>query len=142
AFRAAPLGELGAEPVGAIFFGFSPRRVRRALPDAWRYTTPARALAAREAAVDAALSEVLEQGGPRADPELRDRLAEAAELAWQAAQAADTAGRPLAAANQAVRRPARAPVTLWQAATVLREHRGEGHNAVLVSRGIAPVEAH
>jgi hypothetical protein len=136
AFRAAPLGPVGADPVGAVFFGFSPRRVRRALPDAWSYTTPAQALAARATAVEAALAELPEPPGGW------DGLAEAADLAWRAAQAADTAGRPLAAANQAVARPAQAPVALWQAATVLREHRGEGHNAVLVSRGIAPIEAH
>ena len=142
AFRAAPLGPVGADPVGAIFFGFSPRRVRRALPDAWSYTTPAQALAARAAAVDAALRELLEQCDLLEHPRHRDRLAEAADLAWRAAQAADTAGRPLAAANQALARPAQPPVALWQAATVLREHRGEGHNAVLVSRGIAAIEAH
>jgi 3-hydroxyisobutyrate dehydrogenase len=136
AFRAAPLGPVGADPVGAVFFGFSPRRVRRALPDAWSYTTPAQALAARAAAVEAALGELPERPGGW------DGLAEAADLAWRAAQAADTAGRPLAAANQAIARPAQPPVALWQAATVLREHRGEGHNAVLVSRGIAPIEAH
>ena len=33
-------------------------------------------------------------------------------------------------------------IALWQATTVLREHRGDGHNAVLVARGIGPVAAH
>jgi 3-hydroxyisobutyrate dehydrogenase len=136
AFRAAPLGPVGPDPVDAIFFGFSPRRVRRALPNAWDYTTPERALAARATAVDAALGELF------GHLDRSDAIAEAADLAWRAAQAADTAGRPLAAANQALARPAQPAVALWQAATVLREHRGEGHNAVLVSRGIAPIEAH
>jgi len=45
------------------------------------------------------------------------------------------------AANQALDRPAEPHVRLWQAATTLREHRGDGHVAVLVSRGIGPVEA-
>jgi hypothetical protein len=31
---------------------------------------------------------------------------------------------------------------LWHAATLLREHRGDGHNAVLVAHGIGGTEAH
>jgi hypothetical protein len=31
---------------------------------------------------------------------------------------------------------------LWHAATLLREHRGDSHNAVLVSHGIGGSEAH
>jgi hypothetical protein len=131
AFRAAPLGPVGPAPVTALFYGFHRSRVARALPDAWTYTTPEAALAARAAAVDAALAELT-----GAD------LSEAAELAWRAAQAADTAGRPLAAANQALPRPGAARVALWQATAVLREHRGDGHNAVLVARGVGPAEAH
>jgi hypothetical protein len=69
-------------------------------------------------------------------------LTEAAELAWAAAQRAEIAGRPLAAANQALPKPAQPHLVLWQAATVLREHRGDGHNAVLVSRSLPPISAH
>jgi helix-turn-helix protein len=131
AFRAAPLGPVGPATVTAVFYGFHRSRVARALPDAWSYTTPEAAIAAREAAVDAALAELTDD-----DP------GEAAELAWRAAQLADTAGRPLAAANQALPRSGTARVALWQATAVLREHRGDGHNAVLVSRGIGPAQAH
>jgi hypothetical protein len=31
---------------------------------------------------------------------------------------------------------------LWHAATLLREHRGDGHNAALVAEGIGGTEAH
>jgi hypothetical protein len=31
---------------------------------------------------------------------------------------------------------------LWHAATMLREHRGDGHNAALVAAGIGGTEAH
>lgn len=31
---------------------------------------------------------------------------------------------------------------LWHAATLLREHRGDGHNAALVAHGIGGIEAH
>ena len=135
-FRLAPLGAVSPAVATAVCFGFHPSRVYRALPDAWRYAEPAAVIAARQAAMDAALRAVL---GPAVDSA---QLAEAAELAWTAAQLADIAGRPLAAANQALARPAAAHVALWQASTVLREHRGEAHNAVLVSRSIGPVQAH
>lgn len=37
----------------------------------------------------------------------------------------------------------REPVArLWHAATLLREHRGDGHNAALVAHGIGGTEAH
>jgi len=136
AFRLAPLGPVQPAVATAVCFGFSAGRVRRALPDAWSYASPASALAAREAAVDRALRALL---GPAVAAAV---LAEAAELAWAAAQLAGIAGRPLAAANQALPRPGLAQVALWQACTVLREHRGDAHNAVLVSRSLSPVEAH
>ncbi|NMO93193.1 hypothetical protein HH311_25810 [Actinomycetospora sp. TBRC 11914] len=135
--RIAPLGPVGAEIATAAFFGFHLSRIARALPDAWRFTTPTDALQARLAGVDAALrrlwgEEVL------SSPE----LVEAAGLAWRAAAGADCAGRVLAAANQALPRPEPAHLALWQASTTLREHRGEGHVAVLVARRLTPVQAH
>lgn len=136
ALRAAPLGAVHPALVTSCFYVFHRDRVERALPDAWRYATPAEVLAARERAVDAALRQLL---GPEAvtSPE----LTEAADLAWAAAMAADTAGRVLGAANQALERPKEAHVRLWQAVTTLREHRGDGHVAVLVSHGLGPVAA-
>ena len=132
AFRSAPLGAVPPDVVGATFFGFHRSRVRRALPDAWSYTTVEHALAARNAAVDAAMADL----GPF------EGLDEAAELGWQAASAADVSGRPLAAAHRAEPRSDNPRVALWQATAVLREHRGDGHIAVLVARGIGPAEAH
>ena len=132
AFRSAPLGAVPPDVVGAMFFGFHRSRVRRALPDAWSYTTVEQALAGRDAAVDAGMADL----GPI------EGLDEAAELAWQAASAADVSGRPLAAAHQAEPRSDNPRIALWQATAVLREHRGDGHIAVLVGRGVGPVEAH
>lgn len=129
--RIAPLGTAGAAVATACFHGFHPSRTTRALPDAWTYTTPDDALAVRrQVAVD-----------------VLDRLADAppddaADLAWTAAQAADTPGRVLAAANQALPRPDGATAGLWQAATTLREHRGDGHVAALVAHGVGPVVSH
>ncbi|QIJ66089.1 hypothetical protein [Streptomyces sp. JB150] len=136
ALRAAPLGPVAAPVVTASFHVFHPDRVARALPDAWQYTTPADALAARLAAMDAAMRRLY-----GADAVASAAMAEAADLAWEAALAADTADRVLGAANQALDRPDRPHLRLWQALTTLREHRGDGHVAVLVAHGLGPVEA-
>ncbi|MFI1168162.1 hypothetical protein ACH4UM_32365 [Streptomyces sp. NPDC020801] len=136
ALRAAPLGPVAAPVVTSCFYVFHPDRVARALPDAWRYAAPDEVLAARQRAMDAALTRVL---GP--DAVTGWRMTEAADLAWRAATAADTAGRVLGAANQALDRPKEPHVRLWQALTTLREHRGDGHVAVLVAQGLGPVAA-
>ena len=59
-----------------------------------------------------------------------------------AALNASTAGRVLAAGNQALPRPDDPMGAAWQAATTLREHRGDGHNAALVAADVTPVQAH
>ncbi|MEU1405379.1 hypothetical protein ABZ471_23990 [Streptomyces sp. NPDC005728] len=136
ALRAAPLGAVSPSVVTSSFYVFHPARVARALPDAWGYADPAQVLAARWEAMDAAMTRLF---GP--DVARSAELAEAADLAWEAAAAADTPGRVLAAANQALERPERPTVRLWQALTTLREHRGDGHVAVLVGLELGPVEA-
>ncbi|MGW3989875.1 SCO6745 family protein [Streptomyces sp. NPDC004830] len=136
ALRAAPLGPVPAPVVTSCFYVFHPGRAASALPEAWSLAGPQQVIEARERAVDAAMTSLF---GP--DVIGSAELAEAADLAWEAADAADTAGRVLGAANQALPRPDQPHVRLWQAATTLREHRGDGHVAVLVGRGLGPVEA-
>lgn len=136
ALRAAPLGPAPAAVVTGCFHVFHPDRVARALPDAWTFASPRQVLRARERAVDAAMTGLYGE-----DVVASADMAEAADLAWRAAGAADTAGRVLSAANQALPRPAQPHVRLWQALTTLREHRGDGHVAVLVSRRLGPVAA-
>lgn len=134
--RAAPLGPVPAEVVTALFYNFHPRMVARAIPDAWAFSTPARVLEARLAAVDAGLRRLL--GEAVAEPE----LGAAAEFAAAAAESPDPAGRPLFAANAALEWPDEPHLRLWHAATLLREHRGDGHVAALVAGGLDGCEAH
>ncbi|MGW0212699.1 SCO6745 family protein, partial [Streptomyces sp. NPDC003233] len=56
ALRAAPLGAVPPSVVTSCFYVFHPARVARALPDAWTYATPADVLAARQDALDAAMT--------------------------------------------------------------------------------------
>jgi hypothetical protein len=122
--RAAPLGAVGPAPVTALFFSFAPAMVARALPDVWQRASPERALAARLEGAVAALQAVL--------PPEPARWAQAAELLETAARSAVTDGRALGAANAALPCPSDPLARLWLAATVLREHRGDGHVTALV----------
>ncbi|WP_199511995.1 SCO6745 family protein [Nucisporomicrobium flavum] len=131
--RAAPLGAVRAAPVTALFYGFAPGMVARALPDVWHRAAPEQALAARLDGAVAALRAVLPP-----DPAA---WAEAAGLLERAAAAAVTDGRALGAANAALPRPEGELARMWQAATVLREHRGDGHIAALVGAGLSGLQA-
>ncbi len=132
--RAAPLGAASPELVSAVFYNFAPRMVHRALPDAWAVASPAEFLQARLAGVDGALRRLL---GDVSAPEID----EAASLAREAALAAPIAGRPLAAANRSLPWPSEPHLVLWQACTILRESRGDGHVAALVAHGVGPCQA-
>lgn len=135
AWRAAPLGAAGAQAVSAAFYSFSPRMVAEHVPAAWTVAPPGRVLEARMRAVDRAYRSLLGDGA--GDPD----LAEAAELARAAAEAASTAGRPIAAANADLPWPDEPHLALWHAIGILREQRGDGHVAALLTRGLDPVEA-
>jgi hypothetical protein len=133
--RAAPLGAVGPEVVTATFASFAPAFVARRVPEVWSMTSPAGALAARLAGVDAAVERALPGWADSAD------AVEAAALALQAAEAVDLPGRPLAAANRALPVPERPHLALWQALTTLREHRGDGHLATLLQHGLLGLPA-
>lgn len=132
--RSAPLGAVDAAPVVAAFFNFAPQMVERALPELWGRATPAQALDARVAGATAALERVLTD----VKPDLVDR---SVELLERAVDGLDCCGRVLAAANADLPRPDGRLARLWQATTVLREHRGDGHVAALVAEGLDGCEA-
>jgi Helix-turn-helix family len=133
AFRAAPLGPVSAPVAVATFAGFHPAMVGKALPDAWSRTTPQACLDSRAAVSTAALRDA------GVDPGACDR---AAALLGPVAAAADPTGRPLFAANAALPPPSDPVARLWQLASTLREHRGDGHIAALVTAGISGLQAH
>jgi hypothetical protein len=136
--RAAPLGPTGAAPVIATFFVFAPGMVNRAIPAVWDLTAPAAVLQARQAGAAAAISRLL--GLPPADPVPAGVLGVADGL-MAAATVLEQAGRPLAAANIALPVPEEPLARLWHAATLLREHRGDGHVAALVAADLDGAEA-
>ena len=156
--RAAPLGAAGAAVVTASFFNFAPAFVARAIPGVWDLITPEEALRVRLAGATEALGRLL--AGQEAD------AAAAADLLWRAIGELDFSGRVLASADAALPVPGEGVpgegvpgegvpgeglaagslsgeglARLWQAATVLREHRGDGHFAALAAADVDGCEA-
>lgn len=127
--RAAPLGAAHPAVVAAAFRSF-PTSTFDVLRVAWQRLSPGDAVARTHDAVTAWCADAFP-----------DRPApDAAELV-AVVSAVDTAGRPLAAANQAVEPPDEPWARLWRALTVLREHRGDSHVAALVAADLGLVES-
>jgi len=135
ASRAAPMGAVSAETVIATFFNFHPDLVRHAVPRCWSLVTPEAMVAARFAAVDAALRRMLEVSG--------DAVAEAAALARTAtgAPGMSRSGRPLYAGHTSIDWPSEPHLALWHALSLLREYRGDGHIAAMTAEGVDGPEA-
>jgi hypothetical protein len=130
--RLAPLGPVGTRLATAVLYGFAEPMVRRAVPDIWSRATPAAILAARLDGARRTLAVPLSGVDDAA-------LATATDLAIAVAEAADPGGRPLGAANADLPWADDPIGRLWQAATILREHRGDGHVASLTAQGVGPL---
>src|SRR5688500_6974164 len=135
--RAVPMGPVGAGVVTATFYNFSPSLVAHMIPRAWTLASSEQVLAARLDAARASLTRLL--GGPEAvaAPE----VAELAGLLREACSVLTPEGRPLYAGHADLPWPEEPLLGLWHAATLLREHRGDGHIAVLVRVGLSGLEA-
>lgn len=133
AARSAPLGQVPPEVVTAVFYNFAPQRVAKSLTAAWAVAGPDAALHARQESAVAALN--------RYGVTDREQVSAAADLAGKAARAADVDGRALFAANWALPWPGEPVAALWHAVTLLREHRGDGHVAVLAAEGVSGRES-
>jgi hypothetical protein len=116
ASRGAALGAVPAEVVIATFYNFNPDVVRAAIPAAWEAAAPSAVV-----------------GSPE--------MAAATAAARRATEGCTPEGRPLYAAHAALPWPDVPHLVLWQAITVLREFRGDGHVAALVTEGIDGCEA-
>jgi hypothetical protein len=137
ASRSAAFGVVPAPVVIATFFNFNPGLVRDSITAAWTVTDPASVLTARYSAVDQTLRRIL--GDAVDSPE----MARAATLLRKAAETItdDVLGRPLYAAHTALAWPTEPHLVLWHAQTLLREYRGDGHVAALLTAGLNGVEA-
>ena len=135
--RAAPLGiSVPAEVVHALFYNFAPGEVARHLPKVWSITTPDAAIAARQQGCVKALRRIL---GDLIDARAFSRTV---DLLTTAAISAPFEGRPMYAALRTLPVPQEPVARMFHAASLLREHRGDGHIAALMAEGIGGLEAH
>jgi hypothetical protein len=134
--RAAPMGPVPADVVIATFFGFSPAVVRPVIPEAWARAAIADVLDARLALVDAALRRILGD-----DVVTSSDVKDAATLARRASDACTPEGRALYAGHASLPTPDEPHLALWHSLTLLREYRGDGHNAAQAAVGVEGCDA-
>ncbi|MHA6629391.1 SCO6745 family protein [Pseudonocardia sichuanensis] len=137
ASRAAPLGRVPAQVVHAAFYSFAEGEAARHIPSAWETIPPEASFAAWRRGSAAAVRRILGE-------ELAESpgLARAADLTTKAATSAPTHGRVMYAGWRALPVPSDPVTRLWHSATMLREHRGDGHVAALLGARIGGAEAH
>jgi hypothetical protein len=138
ASRSAPMGAVTAEVVISTFFNFNPELIHAAIPAAWDTTTPAALVAARLDAVDGACRRLLGD-----EVVASTEMVQAAALARGLAEAASlhVEGRPLCAGHVNLDWPEAPHLVLWHAQSILREFRGDGHIALLVTHGLSGLDA-
>lgn len=134
--RAAPLGMAPAAVVHAAFYNFADGEVARHIPWVWGRISPEDAISLRERASADALRDKL---GDLADDAALPRIV---DLATRAAVSAPTEGRVLYAGLREIAVPEEPVARLWHATTLLREHRGDSHIAVLMAHDIGGIECH
>jgi hypothetical protein len=134
--RAAPMGAVSSGVVAATFYNFNPDLIARSIPEAWELASPDVVVGARLAAADAALTRLL---GP--DVTGSADMTALAEALRDAAGGCRAEGRPLYAGHADLDWPDAPHLVMWHAASLLREHRGDGHIWALATAGLSGIEA-
>lgn len=152
AARGCALGSASAELVASTFFPFNPKLIAKVVPECWEAASPEQVHAARLAGVRAM---VVSLGSSAASLEGEDRASSLAHAATRVRrnlapviEAQSVSGRALYAAHRSALDEAYDQpesddplFALWVATTLLREFRGDGHMAALVSHGLSGLEA-
>ncbi len=129
--RAAGLGTPTAAVVASTFGVFDPDLIAAVYESGRAIVAREDILAARAEGAAASVASVA------TDPE----CAATADALLAALDDLDALGRPLFGGLRSLPVPSSPPGRLWRAAELVREHRGDGHLAVLVGAGIDAVEA-
>ena len=133
ATRIAPVGPVGASVVASTFFYYGPARVNRAIPDAWKFSSPDAAVAARYLGMDRALRSIYDVTSPE--------FVEAADLIRRAVSGCEPMGRLLYAGWASLDWPTEPHLALWHGCTLLREYRSGNHLIALCAEGLDGVES-
>ncbi|MGO4601997.1 SCO6745 family protein [Terrabacter sp. 2YAF2] len=131
AARSAAFGAVGPEVPTATFYVFAPWLLRKALPASWAVASPERVQQARRDAMSVVIERVV------GDADVSELL----DLTRTVCAGLTAPGRPLYAAHAGLAWPDEPRLALWHAATLIREHRGDGHVAALLRAGLDPVES-
>jgi hypothetical protein len=134
--RAAPMGAVGAGVVTATFYNFSPSLVAHMVPRVWTLASPEQVIATRWDVARASLTRLLGEeavGSPE--------MTELAGLLREACAVLSPEGRPLYAGHADLPWPEEPLLQVWHGATLLREHRGDGHIAALLHADLNGLEA-
>ncbi len=129
--RACVLGEPEGTVVASAFGVFEPGLIAGLYDASRQICSVSDVRAAKERGAVAALRQVL------SDVNVQPVLA----VLRRAAEAADTTGRALHSGLASMPWPEDSYGQLWHATSILREHRGDGHLAVLVATGVDGIEA-
>ena len=129
--RAAALGRPAAAVVAATFGVFEPGLSRPS-------TRPARRRCRRDDILEAHAEGATASVAAVTDP---DECAAIADPLLTVLDDLDGLGRPLFSALRSLPVPTSPAGRLWRAAELVREHRGDGHLAVLVAAGLTAAEA-
>ncbi|MBZ5735602.1 hypothetical protein K8Z61_13980 [Nocardioides sp. TRM66260-LWL] len=132
--RSRGLGDVEPAVAAAAFGVFEPGLIAGVLAEARGVASVAAVRAAAEEGAIASLRAAL----PRVD---EAEVARVAAVLRRGADAAPTTGRALHAGLASLAYPDDPFGVLWHAATLLREHRGDGHLAALVAAGVDGVAA-
>ncbi|MEY3588132.1 MAG: hypothetical protein RJA47_728 [Actinomycetota bacterium] len=137
ASRVAAMGEVPADVVVSTFYNFNPGLVRDAMVPAWTVASAEKWAETRLTAVDAGLRRGW--NGVVDSPEIRELATLLRDAAMRACESPE--GRPLFAGHASLQWPDEPHLQLWLAQTLLREFRGDGHIAALVTEGLSGLEA-
>ena len=130
------MGAVGAGVVTATFYNFSPSLVAHMVPRMWTLASPEQVIATRWDVARASLTRLLGEetvGSPE--------MEELAGLLREACAVLSPEGRPLYAGHADLPWPEAPLLQVWHGATLLREHRGDGHIAALLHADLNGLEA-
>lgn len=130
--RGSVMGQVPAFVVAATFAVFNPDVVIPAVDAGWKLTDATSICNARDRGAIAQLERIL-----GASPKGVDR---AQELLQRAVDPLRVEGRALFAGLRSLAMPTTALGATWRLADMLREYRGDSHNAAWVSEGLDAVE--
>lgn len=133
--RGAPMGQASGGTIHAAFYNFRPEMVLSEVPAVWKVASPETFIESRSKAAGDALM---------AQSPLAKEVPHSLLLSFEAAVLrASSSGRPLFGGNQGLTMEGQpVQVRLWQACTAIREHRGDGHIALLVVNNLSGLQSH